>query len=355
VALPLLSPDAFVGRIEGQAVGLYRLQSTHLQAAFCNHGARLLELIVPDRLGQPRDVVLGHDSLQQLLLGMPSMGAFIGRYANRIAKSRFELGGREYRVPANEGPHCLHGGPAGTRHRVFQVGMHAQDRLQLHGRLRSADDGFPGDVDVVLEYRLEGARLILGYEATVTGAATPLSLTAHPFFNLEGHDADSALDHELQIVSDEFVPVDPARIPRGYFASVQDTAFDFRRPRSLRQALAQGHVQLEIGSVPGFDHAYRTRGPAGALHVQARLRAPGSGIVLELWADTPSLQFYSGAAMDGQLPRHAGKHGRVYRSGAALCLEPQQFPDAPNQPLFPSCICQPGDRVRGRIEYRFSV
>lgn len=351
----LLSPEAFDGQIEGQAVGLYRLRSTHLQAAFCNQGARLLELIVLDRHGQPRDVVLGHDSLRQLLSGIPSMGAFIGRYANRIAQSRFELGGREYRVPANEGPHCVHGGPGGSRHRVFSVRSYQQDRLQLHLCLRSADDGFPGDLDVELECRLEGARLILSYEASVMGAATPLSLTAHPFFNLEGEGADSALDHELQILADEFVPVDAARIPLGHLEAVEATAFDFRQPRTLREALAQGHAQLEFGPVPGFDHAYRTQGPAGRLNLQARLRAPGSGIALELWSDAPSLQFYSGASMDGQLPRHAGKHGRVYGRSAALCLEPQQFPDAPNQRLFPACMLQPGERVRGQIEYRFSV
>ncbi len=350
-----LEPEAFAGHVDGREVCLHILRSPHLQAAVCNHGARLLQLVVPDRFGQPRDVVLGHDSLAQLLAGMPSVGAFIGRYANRIARGHFQIDGQSYQLPVNEGPNCLHGGPGGSRHRVFSVLGREERRLRLGWCFRTENDGFPGEVDLVLEYALEGASLLVSYTASVRLAATPLSLTCHPFFNLEGSETASALDHRLQILADAFVPVDQGRIPQGHLEPVAGTAFDFRQARSVRDALAQDHSQLRLGAARGFDHAFSTPGKPGLARLQARLIGPGSGITMEVWSDAPSLQFYSGAALDGQLPRHAGKHGQIYRSGAALCLEPQQFPDAPNQALFPPCIYRPGQQLRGQMEYRFSV
>lgn len=355
MSLRLLNPDAFVGQVDGREVRLHVLRSAQMQAAICNHGARLLQLVVPDRFGQPRDVVLGHDSLAQLQTGMPSIGAFIGRYANRIGLGHLQIDGRAHQLPANEGPNCLHGGPGGSRHQVFSVLDHEESRLRLGWCFSTENDGFPGEVDLALEYEVDNTSLRISYAARVRRAATPLSLTCHPFFNLEGVQAPSALDHRLQILADAFVPVDQDRIPLGHLQPVAGTAFDFRQSRSVRDALAQDHAQLRLGAVPGFDHAFSTPGQPGLLSLQARLFALGSGIAMEVWSDAPSLQFYSGAALDGQLPRHTGKHGQVYRSGAALCLEPQQFPDAPNQPLFPPCIYRPGELLRGRIEYRFSI
>ncbi len=351
----LLNRDAFVGQVDGRTVGLQVLRSAQVQAAFCNHGARLLQLVVPDRWGEPRDVVLGHDSLAQLLAGMPSVGAFIGRYANRIGGGRLQIAGQRYSLPSNDGPNCLHGGPGGSRHRVFSVLAQDDRRLRLGWCFRTDNDGFPGEVDLELEYCIEGASLQASYTAQVRGAATPLSLTCHPFFNLEGAQSDTALDHRLQILADDFVPVDAGRIPQGSLEPVAGTAFDFRQARSVRDALAQDHAQLNVGGVRGFDHAFSTPDRPGVLKLQARLVAPVSGIAMEVWSDAPCLQFYSGANLDGQLPRHAGKDGQIYRSGAAVCLEPQQFPDAPNQPRFPACIYQPGEQVRGQIQYRFFV
>lgn len=348
-----LDPARFAGEIGGRSVSLYTLRSPQIEASWCNQGARLLQLIVPDRQGRPCDVVLGHDSLAQLQAGMASMGAFIGRFANRIAQARYACEGQVHTLPANDGPHCLHGGPLGSRHQVFEVLACDSQRLSLGWIF--ADDGFPGQVALEVHHRLEGASLLLDYSAEVRGAATPLNFTSHPFFNLDGDASPSALDHELQIEAEQFVPVGPDRIPLGHFEPVAGTAFDFRRPRRVSQALAQGHAQLSLGPVPGYDHAFVTPQPAGGLQRQARLRSPASGIVMEVWSDAPSLQLFSSAAMDGSLPRHAGKHGRVHGSGAGLCLEPQHLPDAPNQPLWGPCIYQPGQILRGQIQYRFSV
>jgi aldose 1-epimerase len=248
----------------------------------------------------------------------------------------------------------VHGGPGGSRHRVFDVIERRSDALELRLNLDSAQDGFPGDVELHLRYALEGSTLAISYRAAVSGAATPLSLTSHPFFNLDGGAEGGILDHELQIEADAFVPIGADRIALGHFEPVADTAFDFRRLRSLRSALAQGHPQLGIGPVPGFDHAFYTPGPRGVLRRQARLQGAASGVALEVWSDAPALQLYSSAPMDGSLPRHAGKAGRIYRSSAGVCLEPEQLPDAPNQPAFGDCIVRPGELLSGRIEYRLS-
>lgn len=349
-----LKPERFIGQVGGRDVGLFTLRSSAIEASWCNHGARLLQLIVPDRAGRPCDVVLGHDSLAQLQDGMASMGAFIGRFANRIARARYTHRGQTYELPANDGPHCLHGGPRGSRHQVFNVLAFDSDRLILGWNF--VDDGFPGRVELQVEHRLVGATLILDYLAVVSEAATPLSFTSHPFFNLDGTTSPSALEHELQIEAEHFLPVGHDRIPLGHFEPVIGSAFDFRRPRRVSDALAQGHAQGALGPLRGFDHAFVTSTAEGSgLRRQARLRSPLTGIVMELWSDAPGLQLFSGAGMDGSLPRHAGKHGRIHRSGAGLCLEPQQLPDAPNQPLWGPCVVEPGEILQGTIQYRFSV
>ncbi len=357
-----LDPARFNGTVNGREVGLFALRSSRLQASFCNHGARLLQLAVPDRDGRWRDVVMGFDSLAQLLQGLPSMGAFIGRQANRLGQSRCVLDGREIRVPANDGAHCLHGGPGGSRHRVFEVRLHTVDRLGLAWTFRSDDDGFPGTVDLQVDYRLVSSALVIDYSAKVHDAPTPLNFTSHGFFNLEGADASNVLGHELQIDADHYVPVDAQRIPLGSVATVEGTGMDFRVPRVIGEALAQasakGDAQVMLGAVPGFDHAFvtwRTGLDTPSWHRQARLYAPASGIAMEVWSDAPSLQFYSGAAMDGSQPLHAGKWGRVHRSAAAVCLEPQHLPDAPNHAGFGRWAYPPGETLRGRIEYRFST
>jgi aldose 1-epimerase len=348
-----LNPADFAGRVRGREVGLYVIEGEDLSVAVCNHGARILQILTPDRRGQVQDVVLGHDSLPQLLAGMPSMGAFIGRYANRIAQARFAHGGRIFELPANDGPHCLHGGPGGSRHQVFELLRHTPDHLSLGWTFREAEDGFPGEVALQVDYRIAERTLWIEYAAQVQGAATPLNYTSHAFFNLEGAQAVHAMDQELQIHAEQMLPVGSDRIPTGELRAVAGTAFDFRQPRRLASALAQGDAQLLLGASPGFDHCYVDARPG--FRWQARLSAPISGIAMDVGSDAPGLQLFSAAAFDGSLPRHAGKHGRVHGPSAAVCLEPQGLPDAPNQPGFPRAVFEPGQTVHGRMAYRFGT
>jgi aldose 1-epimerase len=349
----LLDAARFAGQVSGREVGLYVIQSQGLQVAICNHGARIVQLITPDRQGEPQDVVLGFDSLPQMLSGLPSMGAFIGRFANRIAGARYGVGGHEHLLPANDGAHCLHGGPAGSRVQVFEVLSHTTSQLSLGWTFQEAEDGFPGDVRLELQYRVEGGTLRIDHTARVWRAATPLNFTSHAFFNLEGQGSQDVLGHNVQLSADRYVPVDSGRIPTGQLLQVAGTAFDFGRPRRLREALAQGHAQLSLGGPSGFDHCMVDG--LSIWRCQARVHAARTGIAMEVWSDAPGLQLYSAAPMDGSLPRHAGKGGRAYGPSAGLCLEPQGLPDGPNQPHFPRAVFEPGEVVHGRMAYRFSA
>lgn len=346
---PLLDPSRFAGTLNGRPLGLFRLRTPGgLHAAVSNHGARLLQLVVPGRGGQWHDVVLGYDHLQQMLEGMASMGAVIGRYANRIAQARFTLEGRTAHLPANDGPHCLHGGPAGCRHQAFEVLAHDPGRLALAWTFREADDGFPGDARLEVTYTLsDPGTLAIDWRAHALDRPTVVNITTHPFFNLEGQDCADVHGHRLTLDAAHYLPVDARRIPTGEMAPVAGTPFDLRAGRALGEALA---------ALPsGFDHCYVFPSPQAGLRRLARAEAPGSGVVMETWSDAPGLQFFSSSGFDGSLPRHAGKFGRTYRREAAFCLEPQGLPDAPNQPHFPDTTLRPGQPRAGRIEYRFSV
>jgi len=352
----LLDPARFEGASGGRAVRLCALASpAGLRAAVCNHGGRLLQLLVPGRGGQWHDVVLGYDSLGQMLEGMASMGAFVGRFANRIANARFTLDGREWQLPANDGANCLHGGPAGSRHQVFDIVEQSADRVVMQWTFREAEDGFPGDARLTLAYRLRDPGVLeIDWQAVALDKATVLNVTSHPFFNLEGTLSENARAQRITIGASHVLPVDARRIPTGEIAPVDGTAFD------LREGLALGDALARLPAGTGFDHCYvmgdalQAGGPAPVRRV-ARAQAPVSGIVMEVWTDAPGLQFFSASGFDGSLPRHAGKGGRVYQREAGFCLEPQGLPDAPNQPGFPDATMRPGEPRRGRIEYRFSV
>jgi len=347
---PLQDSAHWAGKFNGHEVALYRLGTNgSLQAAICNHGARLLQLKVQGRHGLWHDVVLGYDHLHQMLQGMPSMGAFIGRFANRIAHARFTLDERVWQLPANDGPHCLHGGPAGSRHQVFVVQEHAPDRLVLAWTFRSAQDGFPGDVALRVTYTLPTpTTLAIDWEAQALDQASVVNVTAHPFFNLEGVHAPHAREHHLTIHAAHYLPIDAHKIPTGEIAPVDGTHLDLRAGATL------GHALARLADGKGFDHCY-VAGDSGALRPMARAQAPGSGVVMQVYSDAPGLQFFSASGFDGSLPRHAGKGGRSYGPEAGFCLEPQGLPDAPNHPNFPSAVLRPGQPRRGRIEYRFSV
>lgn len=343
----LLDPAQFCFGQDRQP-GLLLLQTSGgLRAAVCVQGARLLQLIVPDRNGQPRDVVLGYDSLAGVQDGLASLGAFVGRYANRIGQARFALDGTTWQVPANDGAHCLHGGPGGSRHQMFELLSLSTHQVTLGWVFRETQDGFPGDVTLTLRYTLsDPGTLAITWEAQVSGRATVLNFTPHPYFNLEGDGLGDPGQTHLQVAASHVLRIDASRVPTGHIDPVEGGPLDFRQGQRLADA-AQA-----LGT--GVDHCLVLDvAPAPGLRQAARAQAPGSGIAMEVWCDAPALQVYSGHGIDGSLPRCLGKEGRVYGPAAGFCLEPQQFPDAPNHPHFPSTRVEAGAVSRGTVEYRF--
>jgi len=333
---------------DGRAITQFTLTNARgMVAKIIDYGGIITELHAPDRDGNFADVVLGFESLAPYRTDSPYIGALIGRYGNRIAHGRFTLDGRQYQLPVNNGSNHLHGGPDGFDRVKWEA---AVDGASLRLAYRSVDGemGYPGNLDATVVYTLlDSNELVVSFHA-VTDKATPVNLTQHSYFNLAG-DGD-ILGHLLTIDAGAFVPIDAGSIPTGELAPVAGTPFDFRAPRPIGERIGQPDEQLRHGG--GYDHNFVLDKPAnGMLTRAARVVEPLSGRVLELWTEEPGVQFYSGNFLDGTL---AGK-GRTYAHRSGFCLEPQHFPDSPNQPHFPDTILRPGQVYRTESRFRFLV
>jgi aldose 1-epimerase len=324
-----------------------------MEVRFIAYGGIIVSIRVPDRDGVLADVTPGYDSLDDYRRDGRFFGAIIGRYANRIAQSRFTLDGVEYALTENEGENHLHGGPGGFHRATWRVAPFEDPsaRVVLSHRSDAGDQGFPGTLDARVTYALtDDNELIVDYCAT-TDAPTPVNLTQHAYFNLAGHDAGDVLDHELTLNASHFLPVDASLIPVGPKRSVAGTPFDFRMARRIGERLDQSDEQLVIGH--GYDHNFvLDRRDDGEPVFAARVHEPRSGRVLEIFTTEPGIQFYSGSGVGGD---RAGKGRHVYARNAAFALEPQHFPDSPNRPDFPSTILRAGEEYRSRTVYRFST
>jgi aldose 1-epimerase len=343
-----------VGALPGGAkVELLTLRDgSGMTAQVLTLGAALHALEVPDRDGKYADVVLADATLAATLAKPQYFGTTVGRFANRIARGSFTLDGRGYQAPVNDGPNSLHGGTNGFDKVVWEVVDSAPDRVALRHVSPAGDQGYPGTLTVTATYALEGdGRLAIEYRAT-TDAPTLVNLSNHAYWNLSGEGSGSAMEHELTIAAEEYTPVDDTLIPTGQFAKVAGTVFDFRTPKAIGRDLRDGsEPQLLRGR--GYDHNWVvSRAPASGLREVARVHDPESGRVMTLSSAQPGLQFYSGNFLDGTT---VGKSGRVYRQGDAFVLEPQLFPDTPNQPSFGSARLAPGQQYVNRMEYRFTT
>jgi aldose 1-epimerase len=324
-------------------------EAGELRAAVRTWGATLARLEVPDRRGQRADVVLGFDSQAGYAASPAHVGGIVGRYANRIAESRFTLDGMEHRLAPNEGRHQLHGGAGGFDRRVWRADpLPDGSGVVLDYTSADGEEGWPGMLRCRVEYRIRAPReLALRYEAECD-RATPVSLPNHTDWNLAGPPGDPILDHELEIAADRYVPVDAEHIPTGALRDVAGTPFDFRAPRAIGAALDLAHAELALHR--GYDHPFELR-PGAGVRVAARLREPRSGRVLEIATDAPCLQLYGGQF----LAEGGGKSGWHHRASSGLCLETHAFPDAPNRPAFPPSILRPGEVYRQETVYRFGA
>ena len=339
------------GNIEGKKVELFTLDNGKgMKTTITNYGAIVQSLWMADRMGNIEDIVLGFDSLAPYLEDSPYFGAIVGRYGNRIGQARFTLDGQEYHVTPNDGPNHLHGGVKGFDKVLWEARPYLDSAgpcLQLHYLSPDGEEGYPGTLDVFVTYCLTiNNELRIDYRAT-TDKPTIVNLTHHGYFNLSGNARRSILDHQLQIMADNYTPVDSLLIPTGDIKAVESTPFDFRTPKRIGK-----DIQKVFNKKPGFDNNFVLRKGIEVFRKVAILSDSASGRVLEVWTDQPGLQFYSGNFLDGSLK---GKNGVIYHQYWGLCLETQHFPDSPNKPWFPNVVLRPGEEYRSTTIYRFLV
>ncbi len=330
--------------------------SPGIAATIITYGATLQALSVPDRAGRSADVVLGYDDLSGYVERPQYFGATVGRYANRIAGAKFTLDGKTYSLAANNGPNALHGGKQGFDKVVWTVGDVKSGpgaSVTLHYVSADGEEGYPGELKVSVTYALdEQQTLTTRYEATTT-KPTVVNLTNHSLFNLAGvTSARNILDQRLTVAADEYTPVDATLIPTGELRNVAGTPFDFRTGFLIGARIRDASdPQIAIGR--GYDHNFVLRGGVtDTPKLAARVEDPVSGRVVELFTTEPGVQVYTGNFLDGTT---TGKGQVVYRQGDGLALEPQKFPDSPNQAAFPSARLNPGETYRQTSYYRFYV
>jgi aldose 1-epimerase len=337
---------------DGQAVELYTLRNNNgVEARIMTYGGIIVSLKVPDKNGQLGDVVLGYDSLDSYVKNSPYFGALIGRYGNRIAKGHFTLDGIAYTLATNNYPNALHGGLKGFDKRVWSAttreGLDGGE-LILSYLSKDDEEGYPGNLKVTATYTLmRDNALRLQYRAE-TDKDTVLNLTQHSYFNLAGK--GDILKHQVMIPADRFTPVDATLIPTGELRPVEKTPFDFRAPTAIGARIGQDDEQLKFGG--GYDQNWVITKEFGKLSLMGRVTEQESGRVLEVFSTEPGLQFYSGNFLDGTI---TGKGGWVYERRAAFCMEPQHYPNSPNEPAFPTTELKPGQVYHNTIIYRFAV
>jgi aldose 1-epimerase len=337
---------------DGKPIELYTLSNQHgMKVAIATYGATVINLIVPDRSGKPDDVALGFDTIQPYFTQSPFFGSTIGRYANRIAKGRFQLDGQTYQIPINDPPSALHGGPIGFDKQVWKARVVSSSPASVVLTLHSpdGDQGFPGNLDVSVTFTVtEQNELQMLYQAT-TDKPTVINLTNHTYFNLAGAGNGNILAEILRINADQYTPGDETQIPTGEIKSVVDTIVDFRTPKPIGARLA---VKDPTSNPIRYNENYvLNQSSKPGLNLAAELYDPESGRVLQVLTDQPGLEFYTASFLNGM----RGKGGKLYEPYYAVCLETQHYPDSPNHSNFPSTVLRPGETYNTETIYRFST
>ena len=340
----------------GTALTEYALDNANrIQVRVIPYGGIITAVEVPDRQGIVRNVVLGFDDLSHYETCTTYFGCVAGRYANRIARGKFSLGGKAYQLAVNDGPNHLHGGLRGFDKRLWEVAREFSEPegegLELHYLSPDGEENYPGSLDVSMTYTLTRENALrIDYRAG-TDAPTILNLTNHSYWNLAGEGSGAIYDHILQLNADRYTPVDATAIPLGELAPVEGTPFDFREPKAVGADIRSDHQQVAYGK--GYDHNWVINRPSlddQSLVKAAELSEPASGRRMEVWTTEPGIQFYSGNFLDGS---YYGPSRRAYRQGDGLALETQHFPDSPNRPGFPGTALFPGSVYRSTTIYKF--
>ena len=341
----------FRTEVDGKKTDLYILRNkNNMEVCITNFGGRIVSVMVPDKDGQMRDVVLGFDSILDYISKPSDFGASIGRYANRINQGKFTLDGVEYQLPRNNYGHCLHGGPQGFQYRVYDAVQLNPQELQLTYVAKDGEEGFPGNITCKVLMKLTDDNAIdIQYEAE-TDKPTIVNMTNHSYFNLDG-DAGSNAEHLLTIDADYYTPVDSTFMTTGEIVPVEDTPMDFRTPMPVGERINDfDFVQLKNGN--GYDHNWVLNAKGDINRRAASLKSQKTGIVLDVYTNEPGVQVYAGNFLDGSL---TGKKGITYNQRASVCLETQKYPDTPNKPEWPSAVLRPGEKYMSQCIFKFSV
>ena len=334
---------------DGAAVSLFTIaHPSGIQASVTNLGATLVSLQVPDRNGGMGEVVLGLPCAEDYLRHAGSyFGATVGRFANRIAGGRFSLDGRDYQLNKSNAPGgipChLHGGQNGFHRQLWTVEALQPDAVRFRYRSADGEEGYPGNLSVALTYQVGPGRVLAWTAEATTDAPTIVNLVHHPYWNLSDNSTDTINHHVLQLFADAYLPVTKGLIPTGEIRTVAGTSMDFRQPRAVG---GEGSCD--------YDHCWVLNRQPGEddLSLAARLSDPVSGRVLEISTNQPGIQFYDGKYLDSSA---IGNTGSTFGPRAGLCLEPQNFPDAPNHPNFPKSRLDPGEVYTNHIVYKFAA
>lgn len=349
-----LKKEDFQTTVNGKKTDLYILRNKEgNEVAITNYGGAIVAIMVPDRKGNLANIIQGHDNIQDVIDSPePYLSTLIGRYGNRIAKGRFQLKGKVYSLPINNGPNSLHGGKNGFNTKVWDATQINEHAIVLKYTSPYGEEGFTGEVDVWVAYTLtDSNELIIKYSAK-TNKKTIINLTHHGFFSLAGlaNPTPPIDDLECQINADFFLPIDETSIPTGEILKVAETPFDFRTPKPIGQDIDADHEQIRHGS--GYDHCFvLNKKEEGELSFAARIRDPKSGRTMEVYTTEPGVQVYTDNWADG----YKGQHGATFPRRSAICFEAQHFPDSPNHPYFPSVILEPGIEYTQKTIYKFGI
>ena len=332
---------------DGQKVELYTLTNANgVVMKVSTYGAIITELHVPDKTGKTANVVLGFNNFAQYEAGHPFFGAIAGRYANRIAKGKFTLDGKEYTLATNNGPNSLHGGKVGFDKYVWaaeKIESADGPGIKLSLTSKDGDEGYPGTLKATCTYTLTNKNELKIDLDAMTDKITVCNLTNHSYFNLAGENSGNILDAKLTLNADKFTPSDATMIPTGELKDVKESPMDFTTPHAIGERIAQ---------VPGgYDHNYVINGGGQGKLVQAgKVLDPKSGRAMEIWTTQPGVQFYTANFLDGKI---TGIGGKTYQKNGALCLETQHYPDSPNHSDFPTTTLKPGEKYHHQTVYKF--
>ena len=354
-----LYPNDFEANIEGKRTHLYTLSNSKgMEVCLTNFGARIVSIMVPDRRGTLRDVVLGYDNIAQYAdyqhFGS-DFGAAIGRYANRINQGRIIVDGKTVQLPRNNYGHCLHGGFTGWQYQVYDGKQLNDSTVEMSLVSPDGDNGFPGTVRATVRYTLTADNAIdIRYEAT-TDKKTVINMTNHSYFNLNGTPSQHCENQQLHINADRYTPADTTYMPTGQMLKVAGTPMDFRKPTPLSKNINNQRFAM-TRNAHGFDHNWCLNtwhnGQPDESTVAASLYSPKTGIMLQVFTNEPGIQVYTGNFLDASF---AGKHGYRYPKHSAVCMETQHYPDSPNHPEWPSTWLETGKKYSSHCIYKFSV